>query len=218
MRHAASVAIDQQDGGTRMAARIRKTRSFAIAASIALMATACGGDKESTAAEDTTSESPSVSTSVDPTPSESPTPNEKVDPYAPNIGGRALKVGQSRRGTGVITTVLEVKRPYPPALYREPNPGKVWLGIRAKTCVKSDQTETAQVFWGEWAAVDKNFGTYPGSSTSWDDFPVPQYPSYGEVNPGECVQGWLLVDLPQGKKIKKIAYRPGGQTIAEWKL
>lgn len=200
-----------------MKTRTRVARSLVMAASIALVVAGCGGDTKPSAAEET-SESPSVSTSVEATPSESPTPEEKVDPYAPNIGDRALNVGEPRRGKGVITTVLEVKQPYPPALYREPNPGKVWLGIRAKTCVKSNQTQTLQVFWGEWAAVDGNFGTYPGSSTSWDDFPVPQYPSYGEVNPGECVQGWLLVDLPRGKKVKKIVYRPGGQTIAEWTL
>lgn len=199
-----------------MKPRSRVMQSLVMAASITVVVAGCG-DNAKPSATGTTSEYPSVSNSAEATPEE-PTPTEKVDPYAPNIGDRALKVGQPRRGEGVITTVLEVRQPYPPALYREPNPGKVWLGVRAKTCVKSNQTETAQVFWGDWAAVDRNFGTYPGSSTSWDDFPVPQYPSYGEVNPGECVQGWLLVDLPRGKKIKKIAYRPGGQTIAEWTL
>jgi hypothetical protein len=43
-----------------------------------------------------------------------------------------------------------------------------------------------------------------------------KFPENVTMAPGDCLVGWLTVEVPIGMKVAKIVYRPGGQTVAEW--
>ena len=36
------------------------------------------------------------------------------------------------------------------------------------------------------------------------------------MNAGDCVKGWVALEVPVGTRIEKMIWRPGGETVAEW--
>ena len=44
----------------------------------------------------------------------------------------------------------------------------------------------------------------------------PEFPENVTLNAGECLKGWLAIEVREGMKVKKIVWRPGGATTAEW--
>ncbi len=43
---------------------------------------------------------------------------------------------------------------------------------------------------------------------------APKFPESVSLNPGDCLLGWLAVEVPVGMKVQKVVWRPGGETIA----
>lgn len=198
-------------------------RPIVAVAAVGMLAAGCGSSSsERPEPKAAPSASPSATEQEEPVPTESPTvPAESptADPFAPNTGARALKVGQSREGQQVVTTVLETKYPYPPAQYRKPEPGVAWFGFRVKTCVRKSVTQQGDTGGGiYWSVVDRDAGNYQGGKGYWVDFPSPGYPSHVSITGGDCVSGWMLIDVPKGTGVKKLVWRPNGQLVAEWKL
>ena len=68
---------------------------------------------------------------------------------------------------------------------------------------------------GEWYVVSPNGGQVPGGS-GWNDWPAPKFPENVTLNPGDCLVGWITIEVPVGMKVEKIVYRPQGTTVAEW--
>ncbi len=149
-------------------------------------------------------------------PTEPPT-TEPVDEFAANLGDRALKVGETRDGKDVHTTLHEVKYPYPPAEYRRPDDGNVFLGLRIEQCLDSDATDPGQsTYNGEWAAVAKSGDEYGGSGMSWNDWPEPKFPETVGTIPGRCIKGWISLQVPKDTDFTSIIWRPEGTPVAEW--
>lgn len=175
-----------------------------LVVSLAILASGCGSD----------STSPNGNAS-----SPKPSPSA-IDPAAPNVGERALKIGETREGISFETTLLKVRYPYPPGEYREPETGKAFVGMRVRVCMKEEAESTGEdysTYNGEWFAASSN-GDQATSSSSWDDWPAPKFPENVTMNPGECLRGWLSIEIPKKMKVAKIVYRPGGETVAEWIL
>lgn len=185
-----------------------------LAASALLVLGACSGG------DDGAADAPQ-STPVTPTTTLTATPSEEEEQadYEPNVGDRALRVGETREGEAGRMTLLEIKLPYPPAEFRRPQPGNQFLGLRLKQCLREDAdldgTDFVSSSAGEWYAATPN-GNQLTSTSGWIDWPAPRFPDYVTVNPGECLKGWVSLEVPTGTKVEKMIWRPAGQTVAEW--
>ncbi|GGO86577.1 hypothetical protein GCM10011584_09230 [Nocardioides phosphati] len=172
-----------------------------------VMASACGGSEKpkATPAHVTVTASASAAQTNEAAP--------------PQVGDGALQIGQVRHGSGIDTTVMEVQIPLrgrPDYLADEPD---VFAGIRAKECAHADATESFDIGWSDFALVDPDGSSYPGASESWDDWPPkPHLPMVGTLGAGRCVQGWVLVELPAGAKVGRVALGDPGDPAAEWLL
>lgn len=188
-----------------------------VAAVPVLLVAACGGGSAESRLPATVTVVTTVSRTVTP-PLTSPPTTLPGTPTStdPNVGDRALKVGETRHGTAVEETVLEVQDPYPPNSYATPGPGKRWYGFRVKECQTAASADPIPVAWGDWAVVDSTDAVYK-AGIAWDEsFPSPQFPSNGYLTLHECLQGWVLVDLPSSVQPTAVVFQPGGQRLAEW--
>jgi hypothetical protein len=160
--------------------------------------------------------------SVKPAVARSPIPTESPSAeadalFAPNLGDRALKIGQTRDGEDVHTTLAEVKYPYPSAESRQPEEGNVFVGLRIEQCVDDDAAGDGDTTYNsEWSAVTEGGEEYGGSGSSWNDWPSPKFPESVSSVPGRCVKGWISLQVPKGTQFTSIIWRPGGDTVAEW--
>lgn len=182
-------------------------------AALAFSLAACGGGDSGESAQAT------VTVTTTPTPFEESSPPETIDadPYAPNLGDRALKVGQKRVGKEVSTRLIEVKYPMAPAEYRDPAKGNVFIGFRIEQCLnEGGSSENQTTYNGEWATVTASGEEYAGSGSSWTDWPAPKFPETVFMIPGRCSKGWIASEIPKGTKFDRIVYRPDGEPVAEW--
>lgn len=192
----------------------------AIAATTMVLA-GCGGGDSGEEGAGSEASSPSASPSSE-APSDEPTESEEPeDPFAPNVGNRALQVGQARKGEEVVTTLLEVTPSYEssPETMRFAEAGMEWLAIRVRTCVRRNAThQNTSASTPQWAAVMKG-GTEYRSDSYFSDWPTPAYPDTVVVQPGRCVEGWMALEVPKGSKPRYLAWRPDYlSTVAEWRL
>lgn len=190
-------------------------RRFAIAAVATLLtlgATACGDED----GQPTATATKTVTASPGSSASESPTPTESDDPFAPNVGDRALKVGQARVGQSFATTLRQVKV-LPSDPMRVPGDGNVFLGLNIQECLTADPgSEVLTTDNSEFAAVTPSGNEYAGDGSYWNDWPAPKFPETKSMIQGRCNQGWLAIEIPKGTKVSSILWRPGGTATAEW--
>jgi hypothetical protein len=198
-----------------MTTRIAAARAVVVVA-LVLTTAACGAsgdddEKGSSGRPSASEQSPKAS---------SPETSASEDPFAPNVGDRALRVGDKRVGHSVTTTLHEVKLPYPPATYRVPDPGKVFLGLRVEQCLAEGVTDAVYSTTNiDWAAVTPSGNEFASDGSSWHDWPAPRFPEYVTLSPGRCVKGWIAFQVPKSTKVESLIWRPeGGVTAAEWKL
>jgi hypothetical protein len=179
--------------------------------------TGCSGDSAEEATEPTTT--PTTTLTADPTEGTEAAEADASEPFEPNVGDLALRVGETREGRAQRTTLIEIKYPYPPAQYREPQPGNQFLGLRIKQCMRPGAERSEydySTYNGDWYAVSPNGNQVAGSGSSWNDWPTPKFPESVSLNPGDCLTGWIAGEVPAGMKIEKLIWRPGGETTAEW--
>ena len=148
-------------------------------------------------------------------PSASPSPSPSESASAPPAAA-AMSIGETFVGENSDTTLLQVRKIRPPE-GREPEPGQVWLGIRASTCMHADAAPSGTLRLSSWVAENGQRQRFPGVDSPWDDYPAQQY-SASAVQPGSCNVGWLLVPLPEGehKQVEKVIFRPESTQPAEW--
>lgn len=190
-----------------------RLRILLVAPSLLLLAGCVGGDAEPS--------EPAETVTVFSDPLEAATPNEGQAPnYDPNVGNRALQVGQERVGREVTTALLEVRDPYPPPdEFRLTVPGNCFVGLRLTQCVVEDpDTPPNQIvssYNGEFSAVTAQGNEYPGDGSSYSDFPLPKFPESATIVPGSCVKGWMAIEIPGDVRFNKIVWRSAGETLAE---
>lgn len=144
------------------------------------------------------------------------------------LGSHALTVGETYHGDGASVTVRHVRRPmrsHQPG--RLPtDPGDEWIGLDVKTCVDASSPRGVGVAWWTFAGLGKDSARYPALTWSKrikplpaNNWPVPQYPTFGQIAPGECQAGWLLLTGRKGKPLRSVTYTDtAGVLRAEWKL
>lgn len=195
-------------------------RGLVCVCATALLLVGCsndsGGPSAAPTATVTVTETPSV---VEP--EVEPTPTDEADPFAPNIGDRALKIGETRVGQAVRTTLKSVKYPYPPDYAREPDAGNDFVGLELEQCFGKDaevdpEYPNTTTYNGDWVVLDPEGYEYGGDGSSWSDWPAPKFPESVTLNPGRCYKGWVSLQAPRGTKIASVVWRPGGTETAEW--
>jgi hypothetical protein len=118
---------------------------------------------------------------------------------------RGLAVGQEYVAGGNHTTLLEVRRPLsspgeaPPA-----GAGRVWVGARLRTCFESELDRQLEIGSYTFSAVTTDSMSYPGIQPPDAGWPVPQYPGYGRLAPGQCTSGWVAIPVPADATLTSI--------------
>lgn len=169
-----------------------------------LLLAGCGGEEPDSDSDSDASPKKSTTTAT-------------VDPFAPNLGDRALQVGETRKGKQVETTLKAVKYPYPPGQYRRPEKGNSFLGLRIEQCLHAGVTDQGDsTYNGEWAAVTESGEEYGGDGLSWNDWPSPKFPEATGLIPGRCLKGWIALQVPKGTKFQTVIWRSDGTPTAEW--
>jgi hypothetical protein len=197
-------------------------RDALVAASCAVVLVGCGDSD----AGSTETETVSITTTVTATPGSfesepAEAPSSSEDPYAPNIGDRALTIGDTRVGQAIKTTLKSVRYPYPPDYAREPDAGNDFVGLELEQCYNKDadvdpQYPDTTTYNGDWVVLDPKGYEYGGDGSSWNDWPAPKFPEAVTMNPGRCYKGWISLQAPKGTKIVSVIWRPGGSETAEW--
>lgn len=185
--------------------------SVALAATALLTLTGCaGGESEPAPGAES-----GASAEAAPEPTEAPS----SEAPAPNLGERALRLGEPREGSLITTTLLEFRQPYPPGTYRRPDAGHEWAGLRIEQCLKGDADPAGLLTsgTGDWAALTRDGEEFTGATHTWVDWPAPRFPDLTGMIPGRCSKGWIALQVPEGTKFDRILWRAEGVTpIAEW--
>lgn len=141
---------------------------------------------------------------------------------------RVLTVGQTFTTEGASVTLRQIRRPM---VSRQPgqsprDPGDEWIGLNVKTCVGASASRAVDVGWWTFAGLGKRGDRYPGlvwrkkikplPSNNW---PVPQYPTFGKIVPGQCEAGWLLLAGKKGKPLDSVIFTDAaGAPRVKWKM
>ncbi len=160
----------------------RASRRLLGAAALAVVATLTGCD----AGE--------VLSSDDPDPDAATT----SEPSADALQG-ALSLGETFEGE-TSTTVEGAVRGEGDQSWTPAGEGYEWLSVTARTCVPAGASGT-EVGWYQWAATGADGGWYPADVDYGNGRPTGQYPRMAEVTPGTCVEGRLLIPVPQQAEV-----------------
>lgn len=131
---------------------------------------------------------------------------------------RGLPPGEEHVVGGNHTTLLEVRRPLPsPADAPRPGPGQEWVGARVRTCFVSEHDRQLEIGSYLFSAVSEDSVSYPGVQPEAAVWPVPQYPGYGRLAPGQCTSGWIAIPVPTGVPLTSIVQSAVTKDpVSEW--
>ena len=207
----------------------RALNTIALAAISTGALTGCGGsdgdaDAGSPTATVTVTETVTASSSPSDVaePSEDPAGDEPLSPQEPNIGDRALKVGQWREGLDVRTRITEFYQPAnaPKPSYLAGEADGDGAIARVEMCTRAGSDATKGDIYDLFMAYDASGGQYTQSSSTWGEWPpLPQLPSEVSIAPGKCLSGWVLISAPKNTKLVTFDMSDGeGGSIVEWKV
>ncbi|MCM0622347.1 hypothetical protein [Nocardioides bruguierae] len=165
-------------------------RLLAPLAALLMLVTACGSDSSSTPA-------PSVTVTATTTATTTATASEtaSASPAEPSTSSTPEADPADRRTWRTPETTITVKRSRQDVSEYGKQPGTRLDAVLVRTCIKV--TGGGSVSWSPWSLVDKRDGRYPASSSTWSDFPLPEYPFAGvQIGEGECAQGWIVFRVP----------------------
>jgi hypothetical protein len=131
---------------------------------------------------------------------------------------RGLALGGEYVVGGNHTTLLEVRRPLPSSGDApRPGPGREWVGARAMTCFESELDRQLEIGSYLFSAVSEESISYPGIQPVDARWPLPQYPGYGRLAPGQCTNGWIAIPVPVGVTLTSIVQSAvTGDPVSEW--
>ena len=187
---------------------------------IALSGTACSaGDSSDTAAPESTATvtaTATVTVTASPESAASPSPTAAE----PNVDENALQIGEWREGVGLRTRVMEVRQAAKSTRpsYLQDDTTSSGAVVLVRSCARDTNTDPAVVSGFNWSGTS-NGALFDTSGSSWDEWPPrPQYPlSDYSLRPGKCVEGWILLSVPDGTKVDTVTLGDGsGGAAAEW--
>lgn len=174
--------------------------------------TGCGSDSaDDKASPPTTSSAPAPETS---TPEPSP-----AEPEILALGDtweweQTSDVGEAAEGA---VTVLSYKHDVKSVVSADEEfstDGYVWAALELKTCSIQGS------FWATttpWTLSYEDGTRIEPSSTTYDDFPRPEFPFETQLTTGKCVKGHVVYPVPGDQRPATVVYAPDGlDTPTEW--
>ncbi|KAA1425828.1 hypothetical protein [Nocardioides antri] len=133
---------------------------------------------------------------------------------------RGLALGDEHVVGGNHATLLEVRRPLPSSVDApRPGPGHEWAGARVRTCFESDLDRQLEIGSYLFSAVSEDSISYPGVQPEAAGWPVPQYPGYGRLAPGQCTSGWIAIPVPVDATLTSIVQSAvTTDPVSEWTI
>lgn len=139
-------------------------------------------------------------------------------PGAPTTPVRDLGLGATATladtGSTAVATAYAYRQPlrsmFPPDRH-----GYTYAGVDARVCIQRlTDGDRVPVSWAPWSLeFADDTVTEPVSSWSDEWFRVPLYPAVERlVRVGKCVRGWILFEVPKGKRPVRIVYAPESGT------
>ncbi|GAO09206.1 hypothetical protein TPA0598_04_08420 [Streptomyces lydicamycinicus] len=183
-------------------------------AAILLLVTSCASSKQSEKA------SPKTGGRTEAASIEPPSPTEEAASKAPTT----LTIGfpwEWRNGDESSigkTTVVSWKQPIHSvgsAAEETGEKGYVWGALDLKVCTDRGEVLSSQT---DWTLAYQDGARIEPSSSTWDDFPKPEFPAETQVRAGDCVRGKLVFPIPSGQRPERVLYAPNGDgaSLAEW--
>ncbi|MEN8655020.1 hypothetical protein ABCR94_31650 [Streptomyces sp. 21So2-11] len=190
-----------------------RTRSTAVLAALLLAAlTACGGVDKPEAKSSSTPSAADASEAAEPEPS--PTQQtifefgdawefESTEEFEEAIAG-AVTVFDYKQGVRSVGSAAE----------EVDNKDYVWAYVEIKTCsTKGNFTATTE----PWTLAYGDGTRIEPSSSTWDDFPKPEYPLETKLTVGKCVRGKLVFPVPGSNRPNSVVYAPAELEVPrEW--
>ncbi|WP_131799539.1 hypothetical protein [Parafrankia sp. CH37] len=130
----------------------------------------------------------------------------------------------SRPGPGVevvtgwgSVTYFGQRRQAAPGAPAPQQAGTEWVGIDVQTCLDSGQAGS-EVGKDAWTVTDAGNGLTEPANLTYNQFPAPQYPIQGYLEPGTCVRGWIIYPIVTGRELTAVRYFPAGASapVASW--
>lgn len=188
-------------------------RTAACTALLALAAlTSCSsGDSTAESSKPATTSPPaSESTTAEPTPTEPEVLTlgdtwefEGTDDAGEPVQGAVTVVGYKQDVKSVVSADEEFS-----------TDGYVWAALELKTC------STQGSFWATttpWTLAYEDGTRIEPSSTTYDDFPRPEFPFETKLTTDKCVKGHLVYPVPGDQRPATVVYAPDGlETPTEW--
>ncbi|MFI1171514.1 hypothetical protein [Streptomyces melanogenes] len=186
------------------------TRGLGVSLLLAAL-TACSGTKSP---NDDASTSPTTSsTEAQPTPESAPTPQPAL------AMGREWAFESVTDGIQGVVTVIDYKqgiRSVASAEQDAGSPGYEWAYLELKTCSTSGSFSATT---DPWTLAYEDGSRFEASSTTYDDFPKPEYPAETRLTTGKCVRGKLVFAVPGKDWPSTVVYSPTGLKIPqEWQI
>lgn len=196
----------------------RQCGAAAVVVAVTALLTACGGGDGQSAAKATPTASNTWPGGLSPAPdtgSASPTTADG-GPYAL---GKTWHWDDPDWAVGT-TTVISYQQgvakdaTQPEEEFGSESAGYVWAAVDLKVCNAKGKTITVNNY--PWSLAYKDGSRVQPSSTTYGDFPRPEYPYEDtEVPPGDCVRGKIVFPVPGDERPQRIVYAPEGRH-AEW--
>ncbi len=131
----------------------------------------------------------------------------------------SAKLGQEIKIPGASMTALDHRRHVRDTGAER---GERWDAVLAKTCItdEAEGTGAAYLSWSPWVLADADSGQYPASSSTTEDFPVPEYPLAGArlYKVRQCAKGWIVFGAPRDAKLATMDYSNDTGESGTWSL
>lgn len=154
-------------------------------------------------------------TAAAPTPSE--TPSSEPAPEPPRSLGSAYEweaTDGSVSGTSAVLGYSQGFKSAVSAAEETGTPGYIWAAAELKVCSTKGTFLSTTTPWT--LSYDDGARIEPSSST-WDDFPKPEFPFETKLTSGKCVRGKLVYPVPGDSRPATVVYAPEGlDTPVEW--
>ncbi len=180
-----------------MGARLRLARVAVPLAALAAGLVGCGSNGPSGPLADNPPPSPTVS----------------APPTAPQFGQSVAA------GTGfVAATVFGYTQPAADGAAPS-QAGHVWAAVDAQACREPGSVFQVTVSSGPWSLRFPDGTSAAPSQADDPHFPQPRYPDTPTaLQPGQCLRGWIMFDVPQVGRPLAVRYAPQGGSPIDWPI
>jgi hypothetical protein len=144
---------------------------------------------------------------TNPLPSVSTSPPPSGHPFGESVAA----------GTGfVVATAFGYTQPGAPGA-APPQAGNVWAAADVQACAQPGTVFKVTVSDAPWSLRFPD-GTAVSPTTADDPhFPQPRYPGTpSALQPGECLRGWVVFEVPADGRPQVLRYGPQGGTPIDW--